>query len=107
MKTDFYTKAVLTVIAVCLVVIVLRDLDIVPKANALPAVYAAPAPSNVMDVRIVDVSRSAAMSVNVESVRTDETFKVKLTGVDSYTTLPVSIEKLGSFLNPLPVEVKK
>lgn len=41
MKTDTYTKSVLTVIALCLVVIVLRGLDVVPRATAASA--AAPA----------------------------------------------------------------
>lgn len=34
MKTDGYTKAVLSVIAICLVAIVLRDLGVVPTAQA-------------------------------------------------------------------------
>jgi len=34
MKIDFYTKAVLTVIAVCLVTIALRDLPLVGEAQA-------------------------------------------------------------------------
>jgi len=34
MKTDFYTKGVLTVIAICLVTIVIGQIDIFPKAYA-------------------------------------------------------------------------
>lgn len=34
MKTDFYTKAVLTVIAICLTIIVFKQVDIIPKAYA-------------------------------------------------------------------------
>ncbi|MCC3160789.1 hypothetical protein LJ737_26365 [Hymenobacter sp. 15J16-1T3B] len=34
MKTDAYTKSVLTVIALCLVVLVLRGVDLVPRATA-------------------------------------------------------------------------
>ena len=57
MKTDRYTKVLLTVITVCLVLIVLKLYDPVSSANATPAVAAAPslAPqNNVVDVRIVD-----------------------------------------------------
>lgn len=34
MKTDAYTKSVLTVIALCLVVLVLRGVDLIPRATA-------------------------------------------------------------------------
>ena len=37
MKTDFYTKAILTLIAACLVVLVLRPLSLVPTAAAAAA----------------------------------------------------------------------
>ncbi|NDW13187.1 hypothetical protein D0T50_09800 [Bacteroides sp. 214] len=60
MKVDLYTKVILTVIAFCMSVSLLRDLEIIPSAhansNAVPAVYASqPAAANgVVDVRIVD-----------------------------------------------------
>jgi hypothetical protein len=34
MKTDFYTKTILTVIAICLTINVLKDFDFIPKAYA-------------------------------------------------------------------------
>ncbi|MBK7095062.1 MAG: hypothetical protein IPH57_08455 [Saprospiraceae bacterium] len=34
MKTDFYTKVVLTIIAICLTIIVLKQVDIIPNAYA-------------------------------------------------------------------------
>lgn len=34
MKTDLYTKVVLTVIAICLVILAAKDLQLVPKAYA-------------------------------------------------------------------------
>jgi hypothetical protein len=37
MKTDTYTKIVLTIIAICLVVIVVEDIPIVEEANAQSA----------------------------------------------------------------------
>ncbi|MDE6446623.1 MAG: hypothetical protein K2L06_07170 [Alistipes sp.] len=59
MKTDFYTKAVLTVIAVCLVVIVLRDISFVTpaKADSLPGPAAACLYEDVVNVRIVEMPR--------------------------------------------------
>ena len=37
MKVDLYTKSVLTVIAVCLVILTLQTLQLVPKTYAVPA----------------------------------------------------------------------
>ena len=34
MKTDFYTKSVLTVIAICLTIIILKEVSIIPEAYA-------------------------------------------------------------------------
>ena len=54
MKIDLYTKCVLTVIAICLSFIVLRD---VPMLKQAEADQASQAKSNVQDVRIVGIHR--------------------------------------------------
>lgn len=51
MKTDAYTKAVLTLIAVCLVTMVARDVTLVPTAHAQ-------AGSALMDVNIAQIAGS-------------------------------------------------
>ena len=51
MKIDLYTKCVLTVIAVCLSLIVLRDVPMLEQAEASDT------KSNVQDVRIVGIHR--------------------------------------------------
>ena len=51
MKIDLYTKCVLTVIAVCLSLIVLRDVPMLEQAEASET------KSNVQDVRIVGIHR--------------------------------------------------
>ena len=51
MKIDLYTKCVLTVIAVCLSLIVLRDVQMLEQAEASET------KSNVQDVRIVGIHR--------------------------------------------------
>ena len=51
MKIDLYTKCVLTVIAVCLSLIVLRDVPVLERAEA------AENRGNVQDVRIVGIHR--------------------------------------------------
>lgn len=74
MKTDLYSKIVLTVIAACLVVIVLRDTQVITPAYATVA----PAPldqNNIkanydgsINVRVIEVSRT--IPVDVKSVNT-------------------------------------
>ncbi len=54
MKSDLYTKCVLTVIAVCLSLIVLRDVTVLDRAEADEANAAQ---KNVQDVRIVGIHR--------------------------------------------------
>ncbi len=54
MKIDLYTKCVLTVIAVCLSLIVLRDVTVLDRDEADEANAAQ---KNVQDVRIVGIHR--------------------------------------------------
>ena len=51
MKIDLYTKCILTVIAVCLSLIVLRDVPVLERAEANEN------RGNVQDVRIVGIHR--------------------------------------------------
>lgn len=93
MKTDVYTKIVLTVIAVCLVVIVFKNIDLVPAARAIPAAPAVPQSKEVVDVRIVGVGYNVELPVKLQSM--------------SNRSLPVKIEDVDFMCRPLPVEVKK
>ena len=55
MKTDLYTKIVLTVIAVCLTINVVKELNLVQPANAKTNETKLTAPkSPVVEVKIVD-----------------------------------------------------
>lgn len=92
MKTDVYTKIVLTVIAVCLVVIVFRNIDFVPTAQAVQTVPAV-LPSDVVEVRLIGVDYGVEVPVKIKSV--------------SDRSLPVKIEDVDFMCRPLPVEVKK
>lgn len=90
MKTDVYTKIVLTIIAVCLVIIVFKNINFVPEARAVPAV---PQAREVIDVRLVEVGYSVEVPVKIKSI--------------SDRSLPVKIEDVDFMCRPLPVEVKK
>ncbi len=92
MKTDVYTKIVLTVIAVCLVVIVFKNFSFVPEARAVPAAPAMPQQKEVVEVRLVGVGYSVEVPVKVQN---------------SSRGLPVEIKDVDFMCRPLPVEVKK
>lgn len=84
MKTDFYLKAVLTVIAVCLVLLTLQNLRVFPDAKAAPA-----APPALM-----------------LPVQPDGTVEVVIKGFQEQ--LDVNLEKVGGYgaYNGIPVVVK-
>lgn len=83
MKTDVYTKCVLTVIAVCLAILVLRGINIFPDAKA----------SDMPDI-----------SLNPDNIKTnwDGSVSVRIVGVDN-VTVPVALKEVKS---TVPVEVK-
>ena len=87
MKIDLYTKVVLTVIAGCLAIIVLKDVNVIPQAQAAGSelnsynknyglvplqengsILVELAPNSTMDVDIVDISTDDKMDVNIEEV---------------------------------------
>ena len=64
MKNDFYTKAVLTVIAMCLIILVLKEVEIIPKAHAdIPAVNSA----DKLNYGLVPVNPDGSINVRITS----------------------------------------
>ncbi len=84
MKTDLYLKAVLTVIAACLVLLTLQNLRLIPAA----------------------VANSPEQPKLTLPVHPDGTVDVVIKGFDE--TLNVNIEKIGGYgcYNGIPVVVK-
>jgi hypothetical protein len=68
MKADAYTKFVLTVIAACLVILVLRGVDVVPRATAAPEAAAATRIVLPPNHAIVPIKENGTMDVNITSV---------------------------------------
>lgn len=62
-KIDLYTKLVLTVIAISLSVIAIRDIELIPSVQAHPMTLAPQAP---LDVNIVSVPYSG-IDINVKN----------------------------------------
>ncbi|HOJ19067.1 MAG TPA: hypothetical protein PLT92_10950 [Ignavibacteriaceae bacterium] len=71
MKTDFYTKTILTVIAILLAVIALRNIDLIPKAYA----NTPPVASKNANYGIVPLNEDGSVNVRISQA---EVLKVSL-----------------------------
>jgi len=82
MKTDFYTKAVLTVIAVAVSTIAIQNMTFVNSANA-------------SDKKMI----TEEMNVNIKSIG----------GSSIYGALPINLKEIGgsSFYGNLPINIKE
>lgn len=86
MKSDLYLKTVLTVIAVCLIINVLKDFDIIPKAYAnkplknqqhlLPNKNYGLIPVNADGTIDVNIKSSTTMDVDIAEISTWDKMRV-------------------------------
>ena len=90
MKTDLYTKVLLTIIAFCLVIILIRDIDFLPIANA-----ATTDPNLGQQYGLVPVNEDGSINVKINQ---GELIDVRLIGID---------EALDLSWDPIPVNVVK
>jgi hypothetical protein len=116
MKTDTYTKIVLTVIAISLTANVLRDIDLIPTAHAsetagsIPKYQLVPiSENNTIDVRLVDINTYDELNVNLKGVDTYDEVKVNLKRIETNDELDVNLDEIGgSFVSmggPVPVRI--
>ncbi|MDH5397353.1 MAG: hypothetical protein OEX02_04360 [Cyclobacteriaceae bacterium] len=126
MKTDQYTKTLLTIIAICLVVLTLSQLDIFPRAyadekvenevvyglvplNADGSITVRINPMDRMDVTIVGIRTSDEMDVNISGIDTSDDLDVNISGIDTSDELDVNLDEVGgSFVSsggPLKVKL--
>ena len=98
MKTDIYTKAILTIIAGALSVIAFQQAEILPKANAAKVNSFLSVPVN--PDGSINVKFSDEMKVNISSVG----------GYPVYGSLPINLKEVsGSSINTsygIPVNVE-
>lgn len=122
MKTDLYTKSVLTVIAICLSLLTLQQYKWFPQAHAMTEkeVSSLDAHSsyrlipidalNTIDVRIVDISTYDELNVNLKGVDTYDELKVNIKSIDTQDELDVNVDEIGggwiSSGGPLPVRIE-
>lgn len=103
MKTDLYTKVVLTVIAFCLVVIVLNQVDLFPKA------YAGSSGNDIkrnINYGLVPLNADGSIDVNLKSA--NSTIDVDIVDISTSDELDVNIEEVGGYstYGTIPVKVK-
>ncbi|AXT61021.1 hypothetical protein D1816_11910 [Aquimarina sp. AD10] len=97
MKSDSYTKLILTVIALCLVIIVVRDIDIIPKAHANEVSntkYGA-LPINEDGSITVRLSNSDQIDVNIKNIDTYDKLRVDLNDISTQDELDINIDEIG------------
>ncbi|SRX55004.1 hypothetical protein [Aequorivita sp. CIP111184] len=108
MKIDTYTKTILTIIAICLTINVLKDFDIFPSAYAAEKIEYKPT-NEVMDVRLVDINTYDELNVNLKSVDTYDELKVNIKKIETTDKLDVNLDEIGggwvSNGGPIPVKV--
>ncbi|AXG73063.1 hypothetical protein DVK85_01975 [Flavobacterium arcticum] len=105
MKTDRYTKIILTVIAACLIVNILEKIDIIPKAYANGSEKATPLNSN---YAVVPVNEDGSINVTVNTTTPMDVNLVRISTNDDLD-VNVNIEKIGGryVYGEIPVTVKQ
>ncbi len=118
MKTDKYTKTILTIIAICLTINVMKNFEIIPSAYAneigkiseIPVGYKVVPMNEVMDVRLVDINTYDELNVNLKSVDTYDEIKVNIKKIETTDELDVNLDEIGggwvSNGGPIPVKVQ-
>jgi hypothetical protein len=96
-KTDAYTKFVLTIIAICLVWICVKDIAVVPKAYAAQT-------GNIVDVRIRGIDRMTGEGWDSLPVDFDEEIPVI---VNNASAIPVDIKNTRIDVDVKNVDVQR
>ncbi|MBO9698664.1 MAG: hypothetical protein J7604_00575 [Sporocytophaga sp.] len=102
MKTDLYTKTILTIIAVCLVIIVVKQIDIIPNAHAANSDNAVYDPN----YRLIKTNADGTIDVNIKS--STSSIDVNLVKVKTYDPVDVNIKKVAgnTCYDAIPVKNK-
>lgn len=100
MKTDLYTKSVLTVIAAALLVLVFQNLTLVHEAKAERPDFN----------KFANIPINGDGSINVKLISDQMDVNIKSVGGSSvYGQLPVNLKEIGgsSFSGSIPVNIKE
>ncbi|MFN8698291.1 MAG: hypothetical protein ACK500_06130 [Flavobacteriales bacterium] len=102
MKPDFYTKSVLTVIAICLVILVLKDNQLFTEAHATEQL-----PTSGVTYGLVPINPDGSINVNITSSLAE--MDVNIVDINTRENMNVNIEEVDAFaftFCTVPVEVK-
>jgi len=106
MKVDKFTKIVLTIIAINLSILTIKNFDLIPKSYANESVKKLE-PTHNLSYGIVPLNEDGTISVRLSS--SDE-IDVNIRGVNTSDELNVNIDEIGggyvSHGGPIPVEVE-
>ena len=116
MKTDRYTKGILSIIAVCLIFIATKDIDIIPQAQAsTPIISDTPSITNYGLVPInsdgsitVTLAPSQLLDVSIKNIDTYDELRVDLYSVSTSDELDVNLDEIGGgwISNGGPIKVR-
>lgn len=115
MKTDKYTKVVLTVIAICLINLSLGGISLFPEAQASPVntpdlTYGL-VPLNEDGSITVRLNALDEIDVNIKNISTSDELHVDISEISTNDELDINIDEVGgSFIGmggPIEVKIKK
>lgn len=87
---DNYTKSILTVIAACLVILTMNQVDLIPSARANGDEVRFNAEAK--NYGIIPVNEDGSVSVRLDNL--DE-MKVDITGISTYDELNINLDEIG------------
>ena len=114
MKTDRFTKTVLSIIAICLVIIVFRDTQIIPEAQATSNSTM----NNIPNYAFIPVNEDGSINVkltpyqtidvNLKNIDTYDELRVDLRNINTNDELDVNIDEIGGgwISNGGPISVR-
>lgn len=109
MKTSFYLQFILTVIAINLTVLTLKQFDVLPSAHAAGPVAIAPAGTAATDVNIVSINGLSAfggnLPITIKDIDTNDKLAVEVKGWQTYDVPQVELKKISTS-DKMQVEVK-
>jgi hypothetical protein len=90
MKLDLYTKSILTVIAICLTINVLKDFDIIPKAYAKEPLKNELNLIQNKNYGLIPVNADGTIDVNIKS---SSEMKVDISTISTWDKMRVVIKE--------------
>jgi len=95
MKTDLYTKIVLSIIAICLAINILKDFDFIPKASAKDLSKDAENLSLNKNYGLIPVNKDGSIDVNIKS---SSTMDVNIESCDAYAL---------QYAGPMEIDIRR